>query len=89
MRIHYHKNFLSSYRKRISPLHKLNKKFKERLEIFLKNPATSLLRDHALVGRKQGYRSFAVTGDIRVVYRRVQDSILLYDIGTHNQVYDE
>lgn len=55
--------------------------------MFLDNPKNSSLKDHALIGKKAGYRSFSITGNIRVVYKIVEDGIVLYDIGTHNQVY--
>lgn len=71
MNVHYHKNFLKSYSKRIIRNLNLDKRFK----------------DHALTGSIKGYRAFSVTGDVRVVYERVDDGVLLHDIGTHNQVY--
>ena len=43
--------------------------------------------DHKLIGSLEGFRSFSITGDIRVVYRKDGAEIELYDIGTHNQVY--
>ncbi|HBC44765.1 TPA: hypothetical protein DCZ81_01220 [Candidatus Collierbacteria bacterium] len=63
-------------------------KFNSRLKLFISNPKHPLLKNHGLVGRKQGLYSFSVTGDIRVVYRKISDDeIILIDIGTHNQVY--
>lgn len=87
MKIHYHKNFLKSYGKRIASQPNLVKRFKERLELFTKDPENPVLRDRPLKGEKSKYRSFAITGDIRVIYEIVFDGILLHDIGTHNQVY--
>lgn len=46
-----------------------------------------LIRDHALTGAKHGFRSFWVTGDIRIIYLQEEDDVQFYDIGTHNQVY--
>lgn len=87
MNIHYHKNFLKSFRNRIVPHPDLVEKFKQRLELLIQDPKNPILRDHVLKGAKSKYRSFSVTGNIRVVYERVHDGILLQDIGTHNQVY--
>ena len=87
MNVHYHKNFLKHFRQRIAPQSKLIIKFNQRLVIFLNNPANPILKDHQLIGSKIEYRAFSVTGDLRVVYKKVEDGILLYDIGTHNQVY--
>ena len=39
-------------------------------------------------GAKSGSRSCSITGDIRVVYRKKDEkTVILLDIGTHNQVY--
>ncbi len=88
MNISYHKNFLKSYRKRILPNSSLDGKFKERLKLFIEDKSNSILKDHNLKGGKSKYRAFSITGDIRVVYEKVSSSsILLHDVGTHNQVY--
>ena len=87
MRILYHKNFLKNYKKRIPRNSKLEKQFGRKLKLFIENPGNPILRDHRLVGKKGEYRSFSITGDVRVVYKRLKDVIVLYDIGSHNQVY--
>ena len=87
MNIHQHKHFLKVYKKRIFPNYSLDNKFKERLKLFIEDHANPVLKNHSLKGKKSSYRSFSVTGDIRVIYEKVQDGILLLDIGTHNQVY--
>lgn len=87
MKILYHKNFIKNYRKRIDPSKKLSSQFKARFDQFLKDPKNPALKDHKLVGKKKGYRAFCITGDIRVVYKRLDNSIVLTDIGSHNQVY--
>ncbi|MCL5784441.1 MAG: type II toxin-antitoxin system mRNA interferase toxin, RelE/StbE family [Patescibacteria group bacterium] len=87
MKISYHKNFLKHYQTRILPNSKLIAQFKQRLELFLKNPQDPLLKDHLLIGNKSSYRAFSITGDIRVIYQTTKDGVLLYDIGSHNQVY--
>lgn len=87
MKILFHKNFLKNYHKRIAFNQKLDSHFKERFAIFQSNSKNSLLKDHRLTGKKKEYRAFSITGDIRVVYKIYGDTILFYDIGTHNQVY--
>lgn len=87
MRIKYHKEFVKNYRKRITANPKLVTQFKKRLESFTKNPNDPTLKDHKLVGKRQSFRAFSVTGDIRVVYKITGNEIWLYDIGSHNQVY--
>ena len=67
---------------------KLVRRVEERLKLFQNNPQHPLLRDHALTGSKHGYCAFSVTADIRIIYYRPdEETIILYDIGSHNQVY--
>ncbi len=87
MQIQYHKQFLKNYRKRIASNKKLDVKFIAQLNKLLTNPSDVTLKNHSLSGKLKNFWSFSVTGDVRVVYQIVEDSILLYDIGTHNQVY--
>ncbi|MBI2326962.1 type II toxin-antitoxin system mRNA interferase toxin, RelE/StbE family [Candidatus Curtissbacteria bacterium] len=87
MRILFHKNYLKHYRKRILPNKKLDKRLENRLELFMKDPSNPLLEDHRLTGDKKEYRAFSITGDYRVVYKKFDDTVVLYDVGTHNQVY--
>lgn len=61
--------------------------FQVRLALFIENPNDPVLKDHKLTGKRSTYRAFSMTGDIRVVYRIVDNELWLYDVGTHNQVY--
>lgn len=87
MQIKYHKEFLKSYRKRIAPNPKLVIQFQSRFKHFLENPKNPKISDHKLIGKLSNYRSFSVTGDIRVIYTIEKNELWLYDIGSHNQVY--
>jgi addiction module RelE/StbE family toxin len=87
MNIKYTAQYRKHYKKRILPNQKLHKRFILRLNIFLQNSKTSLLRDHPLKGDKKGLRAFSITDDIRVVYRKQGKTVYFLDIGTHNQVY--
>jgi addiction module RelE/StbE family toxin len=87
MRIAYHRHFLKNFKKRILPYPKLVAKFEERLRLRLDDPSSPVLWDHQLAGSKSEYRSFSITGNIRVVYKIEGNILKLYDIGTHNQVY--
>lgn len=62
-------------------------KLKERLNLLLINPEDKMLRKHQLKGDSSDFMSFSITGDIRVIYKDYNDSILLIDVGSHNQVY--
>jgi len=47
------------------------------------------LRNHALKGKMKGLRAFSAGWDLRVIYREESSfiTILLIDVGTHNQVH--
>lgn len=83
--------FASTFRKhfvkRIASGPTLRKKFDARLSFFLVNPNHPLLHDHPLKGDQSGRRSFSITGDVRVIYRKTENTIMFLDIGTHNHVY--
>lgn len=87
MKIDYHKNFLKNFKKRIANNPSLDSKFQKRLKIFQADPQNPILHNHKLVGKKESYWSFSISGDIRVIYQKKGNRILFYDIGSHNQVY--
>lgn len=87
MKILLHSNFEKNYLKRIISNSTLDYQFKNRFAIFKKNPSDPILKNHRLQGKKKSYFSFSITGDIRVLYKKIGDTIIFYDIGSHNQVY--
>lgn len=87
MHLKYTKKFLKHYQKRITANTSLNNKFKERLNLLILNPTNPVLKNHKLTGAKKYIYAFSITGDIRVLYKRDPVTIILVDIGTHNQVY--
>lgn len=88
MKILHHRQFDKHFHQRIAFSSKLVKQFCDRVTLFAANPQCPLLRDHALVGKKSGYRAFSITADIRIIYIQIDsNTVQFYDIGTHNQVY--
>lgn len=85
MRIAYSLRFLKRFQK-LSP--KIQAQFKKRLELFLRDSRSPILRNHSLQGDWIGCRAFSITGDVRAIYRAIsKEDIKLLDIGTHAQVY--
>lgn len=82
-----HRNFRKNFKSRILHKPQLVKRFQTRLQLFLTDPENPLLKEHKLTGEMKEFRAFWITGDIRAVYRKYGDTIELYDIGTHPQVY--
>lgn len=87
MKVEFTHNFIKIYKKRFSHKSNIQKKFDERTRLFIIDSQNSLLRDHQLSGRLEGYRVFSITGDIRVIYYIHEEIAYFVDIGTHNQVY--
>jgi addiction module RelE/StbE family toxin len=63
--------------------------FRDALELFSENPHDPALRNHALTGKYQDFRSIDVTGDWRALYREEPERFVFMDIGTHETLYGE
>ena len=87
MKIVYHQTFLKHFKKRIAANKRLEERFYQRLNLLIQNPSHPLLKRHQLLGTKSSHWSFSMTGDIRVIYRIEGNTLFLYDVGTHAQVY--
>jgi addiction module RelE/StbE family toxin len=67
---------------------KIREKAAERLRIFVQDQFSPILNNHKLSGKHKDYRSLNVTGDYRIVYKEVGNSLcLLVDIGTHSELW--
>lgn len=91
MKIELSNQYIKSYKKRIRGNIKLESRVKKRVQSFILNRESIELRDHALIGRMKGLRSFSVAGDLRIIYKvDPKDNLIVFiflDIGSHNQVY--
>lgn len=60
----------------------------ERTELFVINRRHPLPNDHSLSGEWDGYRSFNITGDWRLIYKPITDDLALFmDADTHHNLY--
>jgi addiction module RelE/StbE family toxin len=80
------RTFEKHFKERISPNKQLVGQFKDSLELFMEGELKTL-DHHALRGKLAGKRAFSITDDIRSIYAEQSDSIVVLDIGNHNQVY--
>lgn len=60
-----HRIFNKHFKTRVAPNRNLTMRFEERLKLFLEKPNELILKDHKLVGKLNGYRSFSI-GEIFV-----------------------
>jgi len=85
MRIAKGKQFEKQYKK-LSP--KIQKKFTERLKLFLEDKNHPLLHAHGLAGKYKSLHSFNVSADIRTIFDdSYDDMIILVYIGSHRELY--
>lgn len=86
MEINYTKRFQKAYFK-LSATERL--RVDKALVLFMEDRTNPALRNHALKGRLEGRFSFSAAWDLRVTYREEGEfiTIILLDVGSHNQVY--
>lgn len=85
MQIIFHKNFKKGYKKLPT---KIRQKFKERLKLFVNDPYSPILNNHALHGKWQDFRSINITGDIRAIYKPLSgQSVEFVLIDSHSNLY--
>lgn len=79
----------SAFEKRIARLSpSIRTALADRFELFLTNPRHPLLNDHSLSGDRRGFKSINITGDWRLIYKKIdEDTILLTEIDTHHNLY--
>lgn len=85
MTIQYTPKFKKQYKKLPA---KLQRQFDERLQLFVKDPTNPMLRVHPLKGSYSGYWSMNVSGDLRALYLKKGDDLVIFAlIGTHSQLF--
>ena len=85
MQVKFTHSFVKQYKKQPQ---KIQLQFDKRLSLFMDDPAAESLKNHALAGKYQGYRSINVNGDIRALYKEEGKIIVIFAfIGSHSQLY--
>jgi mRNA-degrading endonuclease YafQ of YafQ-DinJ toxin-antitoxin module len=82
--------FKKRYRKWCSQHPHLKTRFARKIVLFAADPFDPALKTHSLSGVLKGLWSFRITYDHRRVFEfldEAQTSVLLIDIGTHEEVY--
>lgn len=86
MKIELHRNFLKAYSKQSK---KIQDKFKEKRNLFIKDMFHPLLDNHSLIGEYEGYRSINITGDMRAIfYVKTDGDVVFINIGSHSELYE-
>lgn len=85
MRITTTKKFDKQFKKQPA---KIEKEFEKRIEIFLTNMNDPLLRIHKLRGVYKELWSLNVTSDVRVVFDKGGEPVIIFvAIGSHSELY--
>ena len=85
MTIQYTPKFKKQYKKLPSTL---QSRFDERLRLFIIDPTNQILRVHPLKGSYRGYWSLNISGDLRAIYLKKGDELVIFAlIGTRSQLY--
>lgn len=88
MKITYSKSFKKSFKKKIENNPELEKKFWNKIELFLKEPYHSNLKTHKLTGKLKDLWSFRIDYDIRVIFYFTNDNNAVFiSMGSHDEVY--
>jgi addiction module RelE/StbE family toxin len=81
--------YRNTYKKMFQSLSKDEKALtKEVLELFIENPNHPSLRNHPLDPPLERYRTISVDGDLRILFRMIDnDTVLFLKIGSHEEIY--
>ncbi len=89
MKIGFTSAFHRTFKKKITGRKEIEAEFRERVNIFKKNPFDPRLKTHKLTGSLKGWWSFSVEYNLRVVFslRNKNQEALFMNIGSHDEVY--
>lgn len=85
-----HIDFSSSFNKKLNKAPtNVEMAFRSRLKIFIENPQSRVLNNHALKGKLSIFRSINITGDWRALYTTKDsgNTVIFETLGTHSQLY--
>ena len=86
MKIIFHKSFLKSYGKLRSGE---QKRFDKCQALFLQDPLSASLNNHPLKGKYDNCRSINIGGDLRAIFKMLdEDTAIFMDIDTHPNLYE-
>jgi addiction module RelE/StbE family toxin len=86
--VSFSSSFKRAYKNRVKGRKELEKRFWEKVEVFIENPFDKSLKTHKLSGRLKDLWSFKISYDMRVVfYFAEKDNVVFVDMGKHEEVY--
>jgi addiction module RelE/StbE family toxin len=83
--IKYSKRFKKTYNRLPQ---KIKEQVKQRTSLWTTDPQNPQLHVHRLKADMHEYKTFNVSGDLRIKYHEEADGVFIFDdIGTHSQLY--
>jgi addiction module RelE/StbE family toxin len=84
-----HIDFTKGFNKQFEKLPRKNQeRAKAAITLFLQNLAAPSLRNHALKGEWLGYYSISAGGDLRLNFKMINKTTVLFvAVGSHSQLY--
>lgn len=81
--------YTSKFKKQYKKLPKnVRDQFDTRLKLFVIDSTNKMLRVHPLLGKYAGYWSMNVNGDVRALYRKDGENVIIFAlIGSHSTLY--
>ncbi len=80
-----HRQFVKQMKKLPTPL---RAQVMKRVLLHANEPSNPLLNDHRLNPPWDGYRSINITGDFRLIYKKLNErTYFLRAVGTHHQLF--
>lgn len=87
MKIVYDRKFKQSYKLKIKDHKNLVAQIRDIVELLLSDSHSKDLDIHPLQGSMKGLYSITVDADLRIVYKKTKQALILLDIGSHKEVY--
>jgi len=84
MLIHFTRKFAKQYDK--DDL-KIKNAFQSRLKFFREDSFNPSLNNHSLRGKYLGYRSINITGDLRAIFKKNDETVIFTGIDSHSNLY--
>lgn len=76
--------YSSAFKKSIKKYRSHRSQIQKRIELFMKYPFDRRLKTHKLQGELNGYYSFSITYNLRILFEFIDENTIGFvDIGTH------
>ncbi len=87
MTIHETSNFSKRIEKLTKRNPRLRQKIDKKLQLLVTDSGNNSLRLHKIDGKEDSIWSISIDMKLRILFTYVENGILIFDIGTHDEVY--